>query len=205
LLSRVPIIGVVGPVGAGKSAVARLFASWEKNSVLISGDAIGHMVVDRSTALQRRLARVFGDDVLTRRGIDRGLLARRAFSGRIRHQQLNALVHPPLLKELRRQIREACRQPQVSAVIIDAALLVEWGRSRVGWDYLIGVWAPESERISRLARAGWTPTDVRRRARCQIAWKEKRKHCHCIVRNDGSLALLRRRVRQCWQNALSPS
>jgi len=200
--SCAPVIGIIGPIGAGKSAVAQLFASFTAGAVVISGDAVGHDVVERSVSLRRRLARAFGRDILSDTGIDRALLARRAFATKEANRTLNALVHPPLLRELRRRIRTARVRRGVPVVIVDAALLVEWGRDAVTWDRLIGVWAPERERLSRLAHRGWTAAEVRRRTRCQIPWREKRKHCDGIVNNTGSRAQLRRQAKLCWQNTV---
>jgi dephospho-CoA kinase len=197
------VIGIVGPIGAGKSAVAELFASWAGTDTVISGDAIGYHVIADSVTVRRRLARAFGRDILTGDTIDRPLLAARAFAGPEPTARLNAIVHPPLLRELRRQIRRERLRRDAEAVILDAALLLEWGGDAVAWDCLVGVWAPQSVRLARTRRRGWSDTEARRRARQQLPWTEKRRHCICVVKNDSSRPILRRRARFCWEKALS--
>ncbi|MEW5702845.1 MAG: dephospho-CoA kinase [Candidatus Zixiibacteriota bacterium] len=194
---HIPVIGITGQIGAGKSVVAGLFAAW--GGVVISGDRLGHEVIARSARLRRRLVDVFGTDVLRRGQIDRTRLAQRAFATAEGTCRLNALVHPLLLRELARQIRLAAGRPETKAVVIDAALLPEWGRERVAWDKLIGVWAPLALRHDRLKRRGWDDHQIRLRSRRQLAWRQRRALCDCVVKNDGSRALLRRRARLCWE------
>ena len=145
-----PVAGITGAVGTGKSAVAALFKRW--GGVVISGDAVGKDVVNHSKNLQRQLAHAFGDDILGRHGVKRALLARRAFASAESTDRLNRIVHPYLLKELNARIRKARRSANHRAVVIDAALLAEWGPGKVYWDCLIGVWAPMALRRQRLQR-----------------------------------------------------
>jgi dephospho-CoA kinase len=199
--NRVPIIGVTGPIGAGKSAVSALFSRW--GAVVVSGDDIGRAVVDASPSLRRQLARAFGADILRRGHLDRALLAQRAFAGRDGILRLNALVHPPLVREMQKQIRRAQHRPGVKAVVVDAALLVEWGRGKIGWDRLVGVWAPWRIRRARLHRKGWTDRQIHDRARGQTTWAARRQICELVVKNDASVAILQRRARLCWEKMVS--
>lgn len=202
---RIPVVGVVGPIGAGKSELAALFAEWAEGGPVISGDDIGREVIDRSAALRRRLAQEFGSDILTAETIDRRLLASRAFADRRAITRLNVIVHPPLVRVLKRRIREGRKRRRARAVVVDAALLVEWGHESIGWDVLVGVWAPEALRMARLKARGWTRAESRRRASGQIPWIRKRLLCDCVVVNDGSRPVLRRRARLCWQKAVPSS
>lgn len=196
-----PVIGITGAVGTGKSAVAALFRRW--GGVVVSGDAVGKDVVNRSAGLRRQLARAFGDDILGRRGIKRALLARRAFANAEATARLNEIVHPYLLKELNARIRKARRSVGHGAVVIDAALLAEWGPSRVHWDCLVGVWAPMALRRQRLRRRGWTDEEITRRARRQMSWTRRLAMTDYVVKNDGDLTQLERRARLCWEKILS--
>ncbi len=198
---RRPVIGVTGGVGAGKSTVAALFEKW--GGLLISGDEIGRQVVDRSILLRRRLARVFGDDILEGGILRRSILAQRAFANPEAAGKLNGLVHPLLLRELNRQIETARRSPRHRAVIVDAALLPEWGKARIPWDYLVGVWAPRTQRYKRLRQRGWSDEEIESRMREQMPWSQRRLVVDRVVKNDGSIDQLERRARFCWRNIVS--
>lgn len=193
---RLPVIGVTGPIGSGKSSVADCLRRW--GAIVLSGDAVGHDVVDRSALLRRRLARVFGPEILAGGGINRSRLAQRAFRSRMTVQALNRIVHPALVAELNRRARAAHRNRRARAVVIDAALLVEWGIGRVHWDILIGVNAPYQMRRSRLRKRGVSGAAMRRISRAQMPWKQKQSYCDFVINNDSSLAILRERLRPHW-------
>lgn len=198
---RVPVIGITGGVGAGKSQVAELFVRW--GGVLVSGDDIGKLVVDRSAPLRRKLVRAFGADILRAGRVHRPRLASKAFASRQATTLLNQLVHPYLLRELNRQIARASSVKGCRAVVVDAALLAEWGRKRVRWDHLVGVWASVAERTKRLKRRGWNPQEIKGRMRGQMSWNARRRMADYVVKNDGSLATLERRARFCWGKIIS--
>ena len=198
---RLPIIGVTGGVGTGKSLLASLFAEW--GGFLISGDEIGNKIVDESAGLRRKLVSAFGPDILAGGRVRRSVLAQKAFSSRECTELLNRLVHPPLLRELNRQIDRAARSRRFQAVIVDAALLTEWGRHRVRCDWLVGVWAPLYLRKRRLRRRGWSDDQIQGRMRGQMPWESRRKMVDCIVKNDDSVTTLKRRARLCWEKVVS--
>ncbi|MBI5868818.1 MAG: dephospho-CoA kinase [candidate division Zixibacteria bacterium] len=198
---RIPVIGITGGVGAGKSEVADLFVRW--GGVMVSGDEIGKQVVDRSRQLRGKLVKGFGRDIIRGGRIVRARLAEKAFSSRQSTARLNRLVHPYLLRELNRQISRARRVPGCQAVIVDAALLAEWGRRRVRWDTLVGVWAPLTVRRRRLRKRGWDDRQINGRIRAQMSWRARRQMADYVVKNDGSLAALERRARFCWGKIIS--
>jgi dephospho-CoA kinase len=196
-----PVVGITGAVGTGKSQVAALFQRW--GGVLISGDEVGKDVVDRSARLRRQLADAFGHDVIGRTGLKRALLARRAFASAEATLQLDKVVHPHLLKELNARVSKARRSREHRAVVIDAALLAEWGPKQVYWDCLIGVWAPMAVRRLRLRQRGWSDSEITQRARRQMSWTKRRAMVDFVVKNDGDLTQLERRARFYWQKILS--
>ena len=85
------IIGLTGPIGAGKSTVAGILK--EQGAVIIDADRLGHQVIAESEPLRRRLAQAFGGDIFRRDGrLDRRRLAARAFAGPESKAQLDAIL-----------------------------------------------------------------------------------------------------------------
>ncbi len=195
------IVGVTGPIGAGKSSVCTLFRRW--GAIIVSGDEAGRAAVDSSPAVRRALAAAFGDDVLEDGRLNRRLLGERAFSSQTGVQRLNRIVHPPLIRLLKSRVRRARHNPHAKAIVIDAALLVEWGMGVLHWDILVGVWAPRPVRLHRLRERGLEPAQIRAIEHAQMPWTQKRRYCNLIVKNGLSMADLRREARLCWQNLLS--
>jgi dephospho-CoA kinase len=138
------------------------------------------------------------------RGIDRAALGAIVFADRARREALDALVHPPLLAELRRRL-DALAAAGHEAAVLEAALLLRWGPPEF-IDVVVGVSAPRSVRRGRLLAQGLTPEDVERRLDLQLDEDELARRAEFIVVNDGDLdrlmhgiddlaAFLRRRAR----------
>ncbi|HKK19911.1 MAG TPA: dephospho-CoA kinase, partial [candidate division Zixibacteria bacterium] len=73
------IIGITGMIGSGKSTAARILESL--GAVVIDADQIGREVVEKDPRVLHRLARQFGNGILTRSGkLDRAALASLAFA-----------------------------------------------------------------------------------------------------------------------------
>jgi dephospho-CoA kinase len=199
--AQIPVIGVTGAIGSGKSSVARLFAAW--GAITISGDEVGHHVIATSRPIQKKLSAAFGQEIFTNGALDRVLLARRAFASPSGVLKLNRIVHPELIRQINRAIRDGARHRSVRAVVVDAALLVEWGLGKIDWDYLVGVSAPYDVRIRRLRARGLTLAQIRRFSAAQMPWQTKQTYCDFTVKNDASMPILRRRARLCWDKMLS--
>ena len=193
------IVGLTGGVGSGKSVIAAEFAS--RGALVISGDEVGHDVVKKNKSLQRRLAQAFGADILANGTIDRRLLASRAFASRKANSRLNEMVHPVLIKELNRRISRALGQPEIQIIVVDAALLVEWGM-QVPVDFLVAVQASRARRTKWLRKRGWSKQEILDRMSAQLPFSARAALADHVIRNDGGLEALRRKAGRVWQNLL---
>jgi len=189
-------VGVSGPLGSGKSTLGAALAA--KGADLVSGDAVGHELLDEDGSLRRRLVEAFGDDILGPRGsIDRGALGRKAFRSPDSLRKLNGIVHPLLVARLRERIA-AHRRRGNGVLVVDAALIPEWG-IEAEFDLMVHVTAPKADRKARWCRArGLSAAEFERRERCQIPEKEKARHADVIIRNDGDEEQLKRKAETLW-------
>ena len=182
------VIGLVGGVGSGKSEVARLVG--ERGGLLIDADRIGHELL-QEPEVKQRVAELWGSGVFDAEGeVDRAELAAAAFSGPGEGSPgigaLNEVVHPKLIARVRDAVDRARRQGAASWVVVDAALLLEWGLG--DWcDVVVFVEASEQERRGRVAQArGWSAEELSRRERCQFSLAEKRARAQRVLQNTGS-------------------
>lgn len=184
------LIGLVGHIGSGKSEVAAIFK--KSGAYVISADKIGKEVVDRNPVILKRLVKAFGLEIITSTGrLRRRYLARLSFANATNTAKLNAIVHPYLLTELTRQTKEARRKYHM--VIIDAALLVDWGwHKRV--DLTILVHAKREVLVSRLQEKGYSKSDALQRLRSQKSLAELKKASDLVIVNNGSKKDLKFRV-----------
>ena len=192
------IVGVTGGIGAGKSSVCRVFEAG--GALVVDADRVGHETVDDAEVI-RELTAAFGADLLDGEGrLIRRELGRRAFISEASRQKLNAIVWPALDRRLRGRVQEALRECPERPVVIDAPLLLEWGRSEGLYDILVVVTAPKEVRMERAAaRLGITRTEAEARMAWQLPDEEKARAADYVIVNDGSLGEVEERARAVWQ------
>jgi dephospho-CoA kinase len=178
---RVPIIGIVGGIGSGKSALARAFEALGCRR--LDADTVGHEML-RKAEVFAELVQTFGEEILDDgRTINRSRLAARAFASEAATADLNRIVGGALWPELRRRALEAADHagPEVPAVVIDAALIYESETDEI-CDSIIFVDCLDEVRRQRVAGArGWVWDEVLRREARQFPLSRKRgladEHC----------------------------
>jgi len=191
------VVGLLGGIGSGKSAVAALFQ--KSGARTVDADAIAHRVLEEP-AVRRTLARWWGPAILERGRVNRAEVARRAFGSAAQGARLNALVHPRIGRELRREIVKALRRSGV--VVVEAALLLETGTD--AWcDVLVFVDAPAAIRRRRIASRGWTAAEWRRREKAQWPLPRKRARADYVIDNGGARAASRKQVETILQEIAS--
>jgi dephospho-CoA kinase len=184
------VIGITGQIGSGKTTAAGILAS--PGGVIVDADLIGKQVVETNRTLLRSLARRFGDDILTPGGrLRRKRLARRAFAERKATRDLERLVHPPLLRELRKQVRT--QEKTGCFVIIDAALLLDWDLDREV-DFVLVVHAGRRLRLARLRAKGLSAEDAKAREALQLPFGIFRERADRIILNNTTRSDLRRKL-----------
>ena len=182
------VVGLVGGIGSGKSEVARLMG--ERGGVLVDADRIGHELL-QDPAIKQRVVERWGPGVLGAEGeVDRAELAAAVFSGsgggNPGVQALNEVVHPTLVARVRSAVEGARRRGAAPWVVVDAALLLEWGLGAL-CDAIVFVEASAEERRRRVARSrGWSAEELARRERCQFSLAEKRACAQWVLQNTGS-------------------
>jgi dephospho-CoA kinase len=182
-------VGLTGGIGAGKSAVASIFA--ELGAFVVDTDAIAREVVAPNSDGLREIARAWPRAV--RGGVlDRATLADIVFSDAAARERLNALLHPHIRRvALERETRARPGQLVVHVV----PLLFETGYDRLV-DKSVLVVAPLEQRISRVVeRDRLDEARVRARMAAQIEPERARQTADFIIENDGNLKNLRDRSR----------
>ena len=186
-------VGLTGGIGAGKSAVAALFAAL--GAFVIDTDAIAREVVAPNSDGLREIARVWPQAV--RNGVlDRGALADIVFNDALARERLNALLHPHI-RRLAME-REALAKPGQLLVHV-VPLLFETGYDRLV-DKSVLVVAPLDQRVARVVeRDKLDEGRVRARMAAQIEPERARLNATFIIENDGNLDRLRERAREVYE------
>jgi len=186
---RIPVIGIVGGIGAGKSLVAEYLQSL--GCVVSDSDTEAKAALDR-TDVRARLVAWWGARILDADGrVDRAVLASIIFNDARERARLEQLVHPLVHEARERTIAEASSRG-AKAVIVDAPLLFEAGVDKE-CDAVIFVDAPLTDRQKRVAMArGWPMEELTKREATQLQIEEKRRRSTHVLTNHGNLADLQR-------------
>jgi dephospho-CoA kinase len=193
------IIGLLGGVASGKSAVAAALA--RRGATVFDADRIGHAVLNDPEVRDILVAR-WGTSILADDGaISRPAVARIVFGDTpdaMEHRQfLEDALHP----RIRRRIEESIAKPPptVPAAVIDAPLLVEAGWSDA-FHVAVFVDSPREQRLQRAVARGWTPEAFARREAAQLPIEEKRLAASHVIDNSGTLEELEAEVARFWAN-----
>ena len=190
--ARLPVLGLIGAIGAGKSTAARCFA--HRGGFVIDCDVLGHRALDAAPVRQAIVTR-WGQSVLNDEGrVNRSALGKIVFGTPQEREALESIVFPVIGDLARAEIANAT--PQSRFVVLDAATLLE-----AGWadhcDRIVYVDAPRAQRVQRLAtRSGWDEAELTRRELAQLPAEVKQARAHAIIRNDAGVPELQDRVDQ---------
>lgn len=186
-------VGLTGGIGAGKSAVATIFANL--GAFVIDTDAIAREVVAPNSDGLMEIARVWPQAVRSG-GLDRAALAEIIFSDASARARLNALLHPHIRRVAME--REAYAKPGQLIVHV-VPLLFETGYDRMV-DKSVLVVAPLDQRVARVVeRDKLDEARVRARMAAQIEPERARLNADFIIENDGNLDHLRERTREIYE------
>ncbi|MEU6081874.1 dephospho-CoA kinase [Streptomyces sp. NPDC047108] len=189
-------VGLTGGIGAGKSEVSRLLASY--GAVIVDADKIAREVVEPGTPGLAAVVAEFGPEILTGDGtLDRPKLGGIVFNDPERLRALNAIVHP--LVGARSAELEASARGEDAVVVHDVPLLAENGLSKL-YDLVVVVDASTETRTDRLVRLrGMAEDEARSRMAAQATREQRLAVADLVIDNDGPLDALEPQVRKVWQ------
>ncbi|MFH8682654.1 dephospho-CoA kinase [Streptomyces lydicus] len=188
-------VGLTGGIGAGKSEVSRLLASY--GAVVVDADKIAREVVEPGTPGLAALVEEFGEGVLTPNGtLDRPKLGGIVFNDPEKLQALNAIVHP--LVGARSAELEASAGAD-AVVVHDVPLLTENGLAPL-YDTVVVVDAAPQTQLDRLVRLrGMAEDEAKSRMAAQATREQRLAIADLVIDNDGPLEALEPQVRAVWE------
>jgi len=191
-------IGITGPIGCGKSTVARMLA--ERGARVIDADDVARATYQERAVRDAVVAR-FGERVLLADGsIDRASLARIVFADQDALRDLEAIVHPAVRPRILASI-DAAEARGAPAVVVEAIKLVEGGLAELCDEvWLVTCDAPIQR--GRLRERGVADDDAERRIAAQRHLRDRVEPVATRrVDTSGSLSDTRRQVEDAWRDA----
>ena len=161
---RPVVIGITGPIGCGKSQVARWLG--EQGAAVIDADAEARGVTAPGAPAHDEVLRRFGPSVAGADGtLDRAALGRIVFADPARLGELEAIVHPAVRTRILAAL-EAAERDGVPAAALEAIKLVEGGLAALCDEVWLISCDPAAQR-ERLTGRGTPPADAEQRIAVQ--------------------------------------
>jgi dephospho-CoA kinase len=215
-------VGLTGGLGSGKSTVAAMLR--ELGAQVVEADALGRELMEPGHEVYDQIVARFGREVVNPDGhLNRARLADLAFrQGRL--QELNAIVHPPVIEAQRLWMEEVFARAPAAVAVLESALIFEVARDArargekegvlADWrrriDRIIVITAPDDLKIARYAARVFSSgsvvgstldaikADARNRLSHQVLDAEKAAQADYVLDNSGDIAALRAQVQTLW-------
>ena len=207
-------IGILGGIASGKTFIAKQLETL--GAYRIDADRLAHQVLDEPEVQSVLMAR-WGDRVLNASGsIDRSAVAEIVFpktesasgetvtedksslGGTSELAFLEAVTHPRIAEGISDQIRARAAEETITAVVLDAAVLL-----KAGWNHLcdtiLFVEVPSWQRLQRAVARGWSKEEFAVREAAQESLDTKRRVADWVIDNGGTPDRTFAQVQQFWQ------
>jgi dephospho-CoA kinase len=175
------VIGLTGGIASGKSLVSQILAGL--GMTVIDADDVSHELMAKDKAVKQKVVETFGAGVLTAGGdVDRGKLGGIVFRDPGTRKDLERIMHPRILAQLRKRAQESSAD-----VVLEIPLLIEQGgHERV--DLVVVVYTTRERQVQRLmGRDGITREEAIRRIDAQLPLAEKVSYAHYVIDNSGTV------------------
>jgi dephospho-CoA kinase len=199
--TQAPVVGLIGPIGCGKSTVAGWLA--ERGAAIIDADRLTRDVMAPGAPVTESIHARFGGEYRRPDGsLDRAALGRLVFGDPARLAELESIVHPAVARLEREAIRAAdARRPTV--IVIEAIKLVEAGHAP--WcDEVWLVVCSQAAQLGRLIGRGMDESDARQRIAAQAAslasWRAAATR---TINTDGDRVTVERAVAAALEDLLN--
>lgn len=199
-LPKHPVIGLTGGIGCGKTAAAQFFS--RLGARVIDTDDISHTLSRPPSLALVQIAAHFGTDYLTPAGdLDRAKMRTLVFSDAQALQELEAIFHPLILQECRKQIDTTTPAPYTILVV---PLLFEKNNFQNMINRSAVIDCNEEQQVARvMTRSGLSREEVHAIMSSQISPSERIKLADYVISNDGTLEQLSNQITQLHQTFLN--
>jgi dephospho-CoA kinase len=194
-------VGLTGSIGVGKTFVAGVLQ--QLGCHVLDADQTARDVVEIGSPGLRAVVESFGNGILREDGsLDRKQLAVVVFADEEKRQLLNSLLHPHIIAQQDKQMRDWELSDPYGIAVVDAALMIESGGYK-RFDKLIVVHCrPEVQMERVMARGGLSREDAERRIKAQMPQAEKQRFADYLIDTSEGFEATRRRTEAVYQELL---
>lgn len=180
------LVGLTGGIATGKSVVAGIFE--QKGCHIFPADLVARDLIAPGLPAWKKILSRFGTIVLRPDGsIDRPKLAGIVFADPEGRKFLESAIHPQVLKEQEKRIRDESGKRESGIFITEAALIFEAGLETL-YDRIIVVHCRRAIQLQRIkVRYGISSRQAALRIRSQIPQRIKKRLADYVIDTSGSL------------------
>lgn len=195
-------IVLTGGIGSGKTAVANMLK--EHGAYIIDYDELAREAVEPGSQALEEIKKHWGSAVTKKDGtLNRPALASIVFESPGDLAALNAITHPKVQELAAERAARLIREDSTGVLVHDIPLIDVDSPLVENADLVLVVEAPIEARVDRLATNRGMPVDeAYARIDAQPDDFEREKMADVLIRNDGNLAQLRKRVDKFWENLI---
>lgn len=181
-------IGVTGGIGSGKSVVCQLFSCLD--IPIYNADGRAKWLTNHDPQVRNAVISLLGPQAYNTQGFyDTVFVASLVFKDEALLKQLNAIIHPAVLRDTDDWVKQNSGSPYV---VKEAAIMNAAGHGNA-LDYVVVVEAPEELRVKRiLERDNRSEEEIRAIIKRQISDESRREIGDFIITNDGNSELIPR-------------
>ncbi|WP_242943767.1 dephospho-CoA kinase [Peptoclostridium litorale] len=176
------LIGLTGSIGTGKSTVSKMLS--ERGIEVIDADAISRRISEVGNEGYNKIVELFGKGVLgDDKSLDRKKIGSIVFSNRAELKRLNDAMHPIIVREIEKRVKELDMDGHDIAVL-DAPLLIETGLNE-SVDFVLLIVCSEEIQLDRIQkRDGLDRKQAEGRIRNQMEQDAKREYADYVIDNS---------------------
>jgi len=201
LRQRLPLVGLTGGIGSGKTAVSDLLT--QLGAGVIDTDLIAHQITAPGGSAIPLIQGCFGSEFIEPSGaLDRAKMRTLVFSTPDARKSLEEITHPLIRQETLRQA-VLLADAAVPYLIFVVPLLIESGSWTDQIDFLVVVDCPEETQIQRvMQRSNLSRLEVEAILEAQASRQTRLVLANAVIENQGSLSGLKSAVEQLHQKIL---
>jgi len=190
-------IGLTGSIGVGKSFVASVFS--ELGCHVLDADDTAREVVAPGSAGLKDVVAEFGNEILRDDGtLDRAKLGTLVFEDAEKRGVLNSILHPYIIAQQDRRLRELEIKDPNGIGLVDAALMIESGGYK-RFDKLIVVYCRPEVQIERvMVRNNLTRDEAERRINAQLSQEAKKKFDDYLIDTSDGFEAARKQTKDVY-------
>jgi dephospho-CoA kinase len=201
LKGRIPLIGLTGGIGSGKTAVSDLLT--QLGAGIVDTDLIAHQITAPHGSAIALIEKQFGADFITTDGaLNRDKMRSLVFATPEARKSLEAITHPLIRQETAKQALQLSEEGAPYLVFV-VPLLIESGSWQNLIDLLVVVDCPQETQIQRvMQRSNLSREEVEQILAAQASRQERLKHADMVIENQGSPKQLEVEVQNLHQKIL---